>query len=557
MNSPRTLRSPRGAPKDPARPFIFLFKIEFPDNQPVRIRLPKDMKELLKISTEVLELVRPAKQVFDADNNPITDITAIKPRSNLYISCNDPPKDEDDEPLYKSRLPKYQRHTGLLKYPLVKQPKPKPRREDAIQHQAIAASPYTVKENLRDSLLALYASLTPEHKAQLPCADALEKLEKDTKQYVIEDAMLTQFMGPTSVIAGTPLGQQTTQWMMDKLRGLKPEECRFVISGPPQSGKSTLLSIAVSLFFQKCQLANETLNYLLVPVNWLLHQIYIDDIQKIYNLMVTTTLNALRGSHFELIPIMGALQQWFLSIVVIPAFPPLPPSVLHFQPFPHDLIVQIGNQIHKAWNKSSGLYQFLECALAFPKKIAGAFGYKSAVMIFDHFDASGFFIEPPERFGGSEDVNLAELICKVMDECPFFVASQDDTEFFKLFTIDDYKQLSTERMIDTKGGRELLIAQPQLTLNMDMCRGCPAYCAMYERLCDMVKDASEHAAVKSQFSQLRSVVDVARNEMVKQELLRICLLLAAADTDNLFDEEKMNELTSMPEVVIKVHENNK
>ena len=554
MSSPRTLRSPKSAQsKEKQRPLVNLYKVDFPDKPPKKIRLPRDIKELLKISTEVLDLVRPAKQVFDADNNPVTDLSGIEAKADLYISCADPPKDEEDEPVYKSRLPRNYRNAGLIKLPPVKQPKPKPKREDALQHQAIAASPYTVKENLRDSLLALYASLTPEHKAQLNCNTALQKLMLDTKQYIVEDSLLSQFIGPTSVISNDELGKQTTNWMMDKLKGLKPEECRFVINGPSQSGKSTLLSIAASLFYQKLQLSNETANYLIIPINWLLHQIFLDDIQKIYQLMISTTLTALRGEHMELIPIMGFLQQWFLSLVTIPAFPPLPPSVVHFEPFPKDVVIGIGRRIHDTWNNKQKLGEFLFETMNFPVSMAHAFGFKNPVFVFDHFDSCGYVIEPTDRFAESEEpVNISELLCRVIDSCPFFVASQDDSEFSALFKIGEYRQLSTERMISEKGEHEILITNPNITLSMDMCRGCPAYCAMYKNLCDMIKDANERAAVKSQFSRLRSVVDITRNEMVKQELLRVCLLFAAADTENMFDEEKMNKLSSMPELSVKL-----
>ena len=553
MNSPRTLRSPKGQTKDNQRPFVNLYKVDFPDKPPKRIRLPKDMKELLQISTEVLDLVRPAKQVFDAQNNPVTDLSTIEAKTDLYISCADPPKNEEDEPIYKSRLPRNYRAQGLLKLPPVKQPKPKPKREDALQHQAIAASPFTVKENLRDSLLSLYSSLTPEHKAQLNCGEALQKLMLDTKQYVVEDSLLSQFIGPTSVINNDELGKMTTNWMMDRLKGLKPEECRFIITGPSQSGKSTLLSIAATLFYQKLQLSNETANYLIIPINWLLHQIFLDDLQKIYQLMVTTTLAAIRGEHMELIPIMGFLQQWFLSIVTIPAFPPLPPSVVHFEPFPKDVVIGIGRRLHDAWNNKSKFETFLFETINFPVAMAHAFGFKNPVFVFDNFDSCNYIIEPTERFTDSQDpVAISKILCDVMNSCPFFVASQDDTEFFSSFSISEFKQLSTERMINIKGEHEIMIANPQITLSMDMCRGCPAYCAMYRRLCDMVRDANERAAVKSQFSRLKSIVDIARNEMVKQELLRVCLLLAAADTENLFDEEKMNKLSSMSEISIKL-----
>jgi hypothetical protein len=40
--------------------------------------------------------------------------------------------------------------------------------------------------------------------------------------------------------------------------------------------------------------------------------------------------------------------------------------------------------------------------------------------------------------------------------------------------------------------------------------------------------------------------------MIKQELIRVCVLLAGADTEGLFDDDKMNELTSVKGISIKV-----
>ena len=553
MNSPRSLKPSRVTPPKDNRPFVYLFKTDFPDNPAKRIRLPKTMKELFEVAGEVLELNRPVRQLFDSKNNAITEIDEIEPKMNLYVSCVPPPVDEDAQPMYKSRLPRNYYSTEKIHLPPVKQPKHKPRREDALQHQAIAASPYTVKENLRDSMLALFDSLTPEHKSQLPCAASLTKLLADTQQFSVEDAMMSQFIGPSSFISETPLGQQTTQWMIKKLKGMKAEDCRFVVTGPSQSGKSTLLSIAVSLFYQKLQLTDEATNYLIVPINWFLHQIYIEDFQKLYGLMVSTVLNAIRASHMRFVPIMGALHQWFISLVHIPAFPPIPPSVLHFTPFPVNVVVEIGKNIHDAWNRKDGLKRFMNEIVNFPSKMASAFNFKSAVLVFDHFDASGFIIEPGDRFPESrESVNLGGLLSDACSEGPFFVASQDDGEFFKLFNVDKYTHISTERLITDKGEKELVVTQSQITVNMDMCRGCPAYCAMFIRVCKLASEAMERAAVKSQFSRLKSVVDISRNEMLKQEFIRLCLLLAAADTDNNFNEEKLNELLSLPDFTVKV-----
>lgn len=554
MYSPKTLRSshtPTG--KEKKGPIVFLYKIDFPDNPGKRIKLPKDINELLKVATEVLELTRPAKQIFDENHEPITDIADIENKSNLYISCATPTIDVDDEPLYKSRLPKNY-HNTAINLPLIKQPEIKPKREDSLQHQAIAASPNTVKENVRDSLLALYSSLSPEHKAQHPYSDTLQKMTMDTAQSIFEDSLMTQFIGPSSVIIDTPIGQLTNAAIVEKMRTLPIEECKFAIIGPVQSGKSTVLNMMTSIFYQKLLHSQEITNYLVFPINWLIHQIYLDDIPKIYELYIETAITSLKSSHMEYIPILSSLQQWFLSLITIPAFPPLPPIALHFPDFPVQTVTQVAREIHDSWNKSDGFSLFLEQLTTFPTHFAHAFGFTSAVYIFDSFESCGFRISPTERFSASEnDVLLSELVCKALQDSPYFVASHDDRGFFNIFNIDGYRTVTTERLINFEEEREIFLIKPSMSLNIYMCHGCPAYCAIYTRLCDMIESANQKLAIKSQFFSLKSTVDSSRKEAIRRELFNLCLLLAAADNENLFDDDNMNVLMGLSEVDLKVH----
>jgi hypothetical protein len=145
-----------------------------------------------------------------------------------------------------------------------------------------------------------------------------ESYETAPKQSIIENSLLLQFIAPTLSASQSPIYQATLIWMVEKLKGKKSKECQFVVTDPTQSGKSTLLSITGSLFYQKLHLANEGAKYLIVCVNWLFHQIYIDNLS---NFFFFTTLMVFRGSDFELIPIIPALREWFLSLVTSDQIP--------------------------------------------------------------------------------------------------------------------------------------------------------------------------------------------------------------------------------------------
>lgn len=554
QNSPRSIHSPKKSPQKDTRPFVYLYKVDFPDNPPKRIRLPKNMKELLATATEVLELPRPAHQVFDSNDEPITEIEKIVPKANLYIVMTPAPPPEDDTPDYLSS-PRKPVGSPYRKLPIIKQPKNSPKQEDYNQQLQIASHPCTVKENLRNSIIALYASLNPDQISHISFAETIQKLSKDTQQFEFESILLSQYIGPTTVIESSPIGQQTTNWVMERLKGLPVEDCRFLVTGPSQSGKSTLLSIAAILFFQKLQLANQLKSYLMFPLNWLLQQIYIDDVVKLYHMYVDHTIAILKICRLELIPVTQYISNWFHSLITIPGLPAIPPTLTHYPNFPTKQFGELGKRIHDTWGKDDGFSAFVTEIVNFPNNLAKAFGFVSAIYVYDHFEACGYQLSPPpEKFKAEfqEPVILSEVICKALNKCPFFIASQNDSELFNIFSVKNYQQWTTERLITTDEERELVVLQSKVLITKNMCRGCPAYLALYSHVCDLAAEVTRRASLKSQFSKLKSVADIARNEMLKQEFLRMCILLGLADTDGNFDENRMNELMEMEEISIRV-----
>jgi hypothetical protein len=201
--------------------------------------------------------------------------------------------------------------------------------------------------------------------------------------------------------------------------------------------------------------------------------------------------------------------------------------------------------------------KFLVELFSFPVKMANAFGFKAAVIVYDHFDAAGCLIEPGEHFPASHDpLSLFGILLDVIRTTPFFIASRDDElllELFRRFGESDYRQVSTERIIEVTSETAIVIPQlPGVSITYDLCRGCPAYCAMFDHVCELAAQTQERVAVKSPFARIRSVVDIARTETLRLQFTRLALLLAGADTDGTFDEEKMNELMSLSEFTLRV-----
>jgi hypothetical protein len=515
------------SPKSPATPSskkVKICRVDGDKDKAIPIKLISNFDNFLKNATNALELKRPATQIFDENLNRITSLKDIEPGTVLFISCARIPVDESKEPLYKKRVVNYGR--PQINLPIIEpENKGKPLPENAAQHQAIAASTNTVCDNMRDSLLAVYASMKPEARAELPESEELQKLLNNTQNYLFHDSLVSEFIAPTTDISEDPHSSAVLSYVLNKMRGMKPNECRFIVTGPIQSGKTTMLSTAAMIFFQKAQISDELKNYLIVPTNFLIHQYDLTDFNKILGLLVIPTMRALRIHRPDFAPYIPTLQQYFLSLNAV-ALPTFPPTIAPNEELLRNNISALAARIHKLWNTKSALKEYVEICARFPNEIASIFGFSAAVPVYDHFELCAAELRPSGQFSESEKpASIPEAFCKAMEGSPFFVASQNDVEFFKYFTCQ-YTELTTLRIITEQPTKKIIFADPPYTLKSDVCEGCPAYCSYYDHLCKAIEDMNAKNIGKL-LPRIRSIVDVSRRADVQQEMIRFV---------NLFDE---------------------
>lgn len=540
---------------------VNLFKVDFPDDPPKKVFLPSKISQLLKIATDALDLPREAQQIFDVNGKRVTTLEGIEPKTKLFISCTKPIPEVEDEPLYKTRNPIC---ATKEKYVSVKQPPVKEVRADAKNHQIIAASQKSVKDNVRDALLSLYNSLTPEHRAQLNCNEVLKKLTDDTQQYLLEHFILSQFIGPTSDVIGTDIGRETWNWCMDRLKGLKPEDVKILITGPARSGKSTIVNFLSSIVIQKLIISGDISNYLVCAINWFKYQSYAGDVCKLYDIFLEATLQGLNAAKMQYMPIMSLIKQWMTSARINQSLQTMPAALQNFPGFPVKDLTSVALRINAAYNNKSSLKAFITECVNLPANLANVFGFKNVIAIYDHFDLSGYIIQPYGRFANSkENVLLSAEICHAIEKTPFIVASLNDPDLSKVFSIKKHKNYTTERIVQNKDVPSINVVEPVISLTYDLCRGCPAYCAMYMKVVELAEAETSNRVIKQSFSKIHSVVDSTRRILVKQELGRLFSLLVE-DNDGMsasfddgitapaFDISDVNKLMSKDEIVVKL-----
>jgi hypothetical protein len=522
--------------------------MDFPDAPAKKLKVPKTMSKFLAKLTKVLELNRPVMRIYDETGFVIQAIESVLPKSTVYVSTAVGPK--ATVPL-RGRMVNMQNLTGWPVVPIPKPLKPVPAQPlppDYEDQHVIASSKRTVRECLRDAIMSVYDSLQSDHKRRLDMLEAYDTFASINRLHWVQHCLLSRFIGPTSVIQNSDLGRETFSWLADQLSCLTPSKCRVVITGPSQSGKSTVLWFATLLFVEKLQIVQDSGTYLVVPFNWCLHDRSLETLSGIYEIFVRATFSTLHMAKVSLIPVLDILQNWFLGLLARRGFQPLPPLVLRLEGFPEADIIAIGRTVHDLWFGAGSLDHFVLTITRFPRSLGEVFGFTSVVYVYDHFDAASVTLPGEGHFPDSRDVFFPDYLCRAAADGPFFIASQCDDEFHQCFQIQDAILLTTDRIITERVEKELWVVDPPFCLKHEHCRGCPGYCAIYNELCSLATIATERVAtgIKAKY---RAVVDCTRRSIVTEQFLRLCLLIEGGFNGSL-DLDLLNRLSYIREFEI-------
>jgi hypothetical protein len=348
----------------------------------------------------------------------------------------------------------------------------------------------------------------------------------------VHRGLLSRFIGPTSILTNTNLGKETLAWVADQMSGLTPAQCRITVTGASQSGKSTILAFAVSLFAEKLQIVEDSGAYLIVPFNWRLDEEATETLSGLYAVFVCVTFLALRLGRASLVPVIDILRDWFLGLLSHRGFPPSPPSLHRFENFPEGPVLAIARDLHDSWYHPGSLEHFMFTLTMLPRLLGDAFGFTSVVYVYDHFDAAKVLLSGGGRFPESRPVLFTHFLCEAARAGPFFIASESDDEFAQCFEINDAVPLTTHRVIRATEEKDLCVSDPLFCLQYEYCRGCPGYCAMYLELCALALAAEEKSAggIRPKYA---AVVDRTRSAIVTDQFLRLCLLIEGANNESL------------------------
>ncbi|OHS97624.1 hypothetical protein TRFO_09325 [Tritrichomonas foetus] len=534
----------------------------YPRSDPKRYRL-FSLDKLLKESMQLVGLNAQAKKIFNKDGCLVKSIDEVNDGDVLYISSGE--KFAYGISPVKRQLPKYEPVESPKEEHKPDTPtktKSEIRQENKqnrFQHEVlsfqriVAVTQKTVDENLRESTASVYAALLENQRRRLPNWYQLQYAHDETQQARLIEHLINLKICPTSA----NVIPEVYDWSMDLFRGIEVDDIRFVITGPRQSGKTTLLHSTASTLMRKLQCSDEASKYLFFPFNFEIESLELNNHNHLLKLFMKIAFEALEYCHLAFLPLISQLRKWF-TLSVFGTQMQYPTGISQFEGVNEKALKELAKKLHSSLQAKDGhsIENFVTTLCELPSQLAKALGLSGVIYIFDNFDyASEVFLTPGENcFPDSlKPVSLCQALCNELQNNLYIVSLQDEQRFLECFTCDNAALLDTEGILNgsqtvTQNNVSIVVRQPPLRLSVDNCLGCPGYVARFERLCELVKRMELNSAVPSQYAIVKTSSDRSRLSVVKQEIVRLSELLSDAGStvitkdllNRLIDQEAMN-----------------
>ena len=524
------------------------------------------LKKLMDDAPEILGLPAAVKKIFNEQGQKVTSEEMFKHNNLYFFSCgegfehginvakkNKKPKpvvpEEEKATFYENAIQqnkekeakkKAEEEKLALQSMEKKKIQERRERETASFNRLIALSGKTVQETFIESTLSAFASTEPDKKAKLQKFEQLSTMTKNTQYYNFINQLVTMQLAPT--FGSTELQDEVDMFFIDMLKGLTLDEMSFIITGLPQTGKSTVLYSLATILFRKIQQSSANDTFLFLPLNPEKLTLELGSIKQLYNIMITTTMTSARYANYAIAPFIPELCQWFCSITTQPVLPSFPQVPSHVHGIDFKAIQQLGHKLFENLKDKEGMDKFLKTITKFPLDFAKAIGLKGVFFIIDHFEYFDVEFYDEQMFPDSlKPVRLAPLICSAISKQKYIVSCQTENLFSQAFTCEGATPIDTEGIISQFTDERVLTVKPMnFTISLKDCNGCPGIISAFEKTADLAENVNKEPQQNKKV-KIQSAVQRSRYIILKKQLMHLLKCLAATENDN-FTLERLNSI---------------
>lgn len=533
---------------------ISIMKNAYPRGSAKRYRA-LTMEKLLLESMEILGLNNKGKFVFDENGVKITQIDQLQEGATYYISTGEkfghgvtppekrkvfksPPKPVRQEPIESPKSAK----SNSTKISRSEQ-------EMRSFNYIVATSAVTSEEAVNISSASLFDSLQDKQKSYADKNQPeLRCIRDETRQGLFVNHLVENKIVPSSL--ESVLIPEMEDWAIDLLNESSTNDLKYLVSGPPGSGKTSVLYILSTIISRKISTSVESDDYFYFPFNFALNSNDLFDPISFLKIYMKTTFEALTYNSLGSYPYIPQLRTWFFSFVNNQSQPPFPtiPNA------DNSKLQQLGKKVSAVLraNDDQSLINFVKFVCNFPAEIAGCFGLKP-IYIFESLDSAYIAYVPTPKlfpFAVNQQVIITDYLSKTLDNALFIVDLTKEKLLLDVFKCKDALLIDTERIVNGFSNvGDIVVKNPNIRLTIKDCIGCPAFVGKYLKLAKLVQSSKDNMSRKGLYSSIKATADLSRKKILKQELEKFCSLLRGAENKNL-SLKNLNQLIETDDIQI-------
>lgn len=579
---------------------VLIMKNSYPRGESRRYRLVT-LEKLLTDSVQVLGLTSNARKVFTQDGKLVSDIGTIPEHATLLISCGEPfnqgmptkkpkarrsesptlpPPSQAQEEELKLKEESVTSQTDLrsqqqsamfqsvqflfdenkngqdlLTRSLSGSITPPPPKVDKETKKLIQTSTRSIDEELRDSSLAVYASLTKEEKLEVENTQAVNNLYRTTQFNYFTASLMNQMI--YNHLQDDDVRNLVVKWCNDKLEDYEPITTKILLTGPKKSGKTSVLYTFASQLYQKVQVDEELSDKILFfPINFETFQNQAQTAELYYTAFVKKTFESVKHCCFSINPMCDSLENYFLTLPRLTSIPKLPPGIAEYTNISTKSLKSMAANILEIFSKKGKNNAFtyaFDAIVQFPRLIAKAIGLQDVFFIIDHIDLIDCDIQPTSAYSSSfKPVNLLNLIIEEISKSPFLIGIRNDSNMVSKLSPLHPLLRDMAKFFTVQEPRVIRSLEPAFKFTSNDCMGCPAYLSLFNDLFTSINRMKSKSPSKSKYDELKPTITTSRYKIIISKLISFCQVVDPEHND-ITTPELMNQIQEASKIHFRLN----
>lgn len=313
---------------------------------------------------------------------------------------------------------------------------------------------------------------------------------------------------------------------------------QHLIVGPPRSGKTTFLQVIANALLARQFASGQFKKTMVVFIDMRSLVAAFSDPMLLYRELVGITFKHLTAQKLTVLPYAKSLISYFTNLPTFDRLVALPQAFVLDEEFrcAVPLLSQIAQGLFDSIGPHNQLGTWLCRVVAFPRAVAGAFGFGNVQFIVDHLDVCDVDCQPTAPFESNDaSASLIEYFKAMLSSDSFIASCVNEDQILGAPT--SVLEGATDDGVDLTSGTEivpvfdldpdhndryffrLVIGDDQATfcLCMKHCGGCSGYLHLWDRLMQLgdrvrnedKKDSSSKIARELRLTLLQKLREVA------------------------------------------------